>query len=128
MFEPLTGADQHDGRFPGSGGGANWGGAAFDPTNGYYIINTFDLGQMQSLVPNPDRSLALSHEPAVWPVLGGQGRLMCQKPPWGKLVAVDVNKGTIAWESVLGVTDSLPEGCRRPAGPAWAARSSPPAA
>jgi quinoprotein glucose dehydrogenase len=41
------------------------------------------------------------------------GRLPCQKPPWGKLVAVDVNKGTIAWESVLGVTDVLPEALQK---------------
>jgi quinoprotein glucose dehydrogenase len=26
----------------------------------------------------------------------------CQKPPWGELVAVDVNKGTIAWRRPLG--------------------------
>jgi len=34
----------------------------------------------------------------------------CQQPPWGQLVAVDVNTGEIAWRTRLGVTDSLPEG------------------
>ena len=34
----------------------------------------------------------------------------CQQPPWGRLFAVNVNTGDVAWESVLGVTDDLPEG------------------
>src|SRR5579862_7556683 len=32
------------------------------------------------------------------------------RTPWGELVAIDVNSGKIAWRSVLGVTDNLPEG------------------
>jgi quinoprotein glucose dehydrogenase len=35
--------------------------------------------------------------------------LPCNEPPWGQLVAVDVNSGKVAWRSVLGVTDSFPE-------------------
>ena len=34
----------------------------------------------------------------------------CQRPPWGKLVAVNANTGDIAWESVLGLNENLPEG------------------
>lgn len=34
--------------------------------------------------------------------------MMCQEPPWGELVAVNVNTGDIAWRVPLGVTDSLP--------------------
>lgn len=33
-------------------------------------------------------------------------------PPWGSLVAVNVNTGDIAWKVPLGITDSLPEGLR----------------
>jgi quinoprotein glucose dehydrogenase len=33
---------------------------------------------------------------------------MCQQPPWGEMVAVNVNTGEIAWRVPLGVTDSLP--------------------
>jgi len=39
--------------------------------------------------------------------------LPCTEPPWGELVAIDVNSGKIAWRSVLGVTDNLPEGKQR---------------
>jgi quinoprotein glucose dehydrogenase len=34
----------------------------------------------------------------------------CQQPPWGRLFAVNVNTGEIAWQRVLGVTDELPPG------------------
>src|SRR5690606_26645109 len=39
-------------------------------------------------------------------------RIPCQNPPWGELIAVDVNTGTIAWRVTLGVSDNLPEGKR----------------
>ena len=38
---------------------------------------------------------------------------MCQQPPWGRLTAIDVHTGEIAWQSVLGVSDNLPEDIRR---------------
>ena len=34
--------------------------------------------------------------------------MMCNAPPWGRLIAVNVNTGKFAWEVPLGVTDSLP--------------------
>jgi glucose dehydrogenase len=33
----------------------------------------------------------------------------CYAPPYGALVAIDVNKGEIAWTSTLGVNESLAE-------------------
>jgi quinoprotein glucose dehydrogenase len=37
-------------------------------------------------------------------------QMPCNQPPWGEMVAVNVNTGDIAWRVPLGVTDSLPEG------------------
>ena len=108
-----TGAGRTTVNFPGTIGGVNWGGGAFDPASGYFIVNTFDLGQMQSLVPNPDGPMAFRMNQPFGRFWEPKARMPCQKPPWGKLVAVDVNKGTIAWESVLGVTDSLPEAIQK---------------
>ena len=36
-----------------------------------------------------------------------QNQWPCQKPPWGALNAVDVNKGEIVWKVPLGVVDGL---------------------
>ena len=36
------------------------------------------------------------------------GRSMpCQKPPWGRLTAVDTSTGDIAWQIPLGITEGL---------------------
>src|SRR5215472_40996 len=36
--------------------------------------------------------------------------LPCQKPPWGRLFAVNANTGDLAWQVRLGLTERLPEG------------------
>ncbi len=38
------------------------------------------------------------------------GNWPCQKPPWGRLTAVNANTGDIAWQMPLGITEGLPEG------------------
>ena len=38
------------------------------------------------------------------------GNWPCQKPPWGRLFAVNANTGDIAWQVPLGITEALPEG------------------
>jgi quinoprotein glucose dehydrogenase len=37
-------------------------------------------------------------------------RLPCQKPPWGKLTAVDSLTGDIVWQQAVGLSESLPAG------------------
>jgi len=109
-FEPLR-ADSAVASFPGSLGGADWGGAAFDPRLGYYIVNTNDLASPEQLVQRPDGSWGMKDGYVYfWDY---EHRLPCQQPPWGSLSAVDVNTGRIAWHSTLGVTDSLPQGLRK---------------
>jgi quinoprotein glucose dehydrogenase len=36
------------------------------------------------------------------------GNWPCQKPPWGKLIAVNANTGEVAWSDVAGITKGLP--------------------
>jgi quinoprotein glucose dehydrogenase len=110
MYEPLK-FEQSTIRFPGSGGGANWGGAAFDPSSGLYVINMTDVGSVENIVRKPDGSMDSGASPNSW-FSDMKNKLMCQQPPWGELVAVNVNTGDIAWKTPLGVTDSMPDGLK----------------
>lgn len=109
--------------FPSEIGGVNWPGGAFDPRLGYYFINVMDLGQMQGYKdpakgPLTDKIVGtnvLSGRTGTYTSLRPTGRfkdnasnMPCQQPPWGELVAVNVNTGDIAWRTPLGITESLP--------------------
>ena len=118
-------------QFPGGTGGTNWGGTAIDPTNGYVFVQTHDMSLMgwiekkksggnygrgtegstqqydRASVDGPGPYFGFSvvvkdangHPLGNWP---------CQKPPWGKLYAINANTGDIAWQSVIGITEGLP--------------------
>jgi quinoprotein glucose dehydrogenase len=109
-----AGADRVTVNFPGTLGGANWGGGAYDPRLGYYVVNTQDLAQTQRLIPaDPGAPLPVKQAPLFGRFWQDSTRLPCQKPPWGRLVAVDVNTGAIVWQTPLGVSDNLPEGLQK---------------
>jgi quinoprotein glucose dehydrogenase len=105
IYEPLR-ADKPTVRFPGSAGGPEWGGGAFDPTLGLYIFNSNQLGNIEKLVPTDDGDMAVVSQR----FRDQETRTPCQTPPWGELIAVNVNTGEVAWRSVLGVTDIFPVG------------------
>jgi glucose dehydrogenase len=119
-------------QFPDHWGGAWMWGGAFDPTLGYYIINTTDSGALHFIQNEPDpkpaplyadpdgRSPILySTKPSTaqsaisfsaysfsangWP---------CWAPPWGRLTAVDVNTGDIAWQIPYGTMSGIPAGTK----------------
>jgi len=100
--------------FPGGVGGANWGGAAYDPATGYVFVATQDLGLLGWMEAAPDGSpvpyVKGAPRPSSFTVRIGDATLPCQKPPWGRLTAVDVSTGDVAWQETLGVTDQLPDG------------------
>jgi len=99
--------------FPGTLGGGNWNPMSFDPKLGYLFINTHDLGGIGQMQRNPEggrtpwsRTSPLGPATRFWQP---EIRWPCQQPPWGRLVAVNVNTGEIVWQSVLGITEGLPE-------------------
>jgi quinoprotein glucose dehydrogenase len=96
---------------PGTQGGVNYYGGAFDPALGLFVANVNNLGQPMRIIRNPDGSYSNSGPLAgtvrFW---NPADHLPCTPTPWGQLVAVDVNTGKIAWRTTLGVTDSLPPG------------------
>ena len=106
-----TALDRYTVTLPGTQGGVNYYGGAFDPSLGLFVVNVNNLGQPMRIIRNPDGSYSNSG------LLAGFVRfwnpanhLPCTPTPWGELVAVDVNTGKIAWRSTLGVTDRLPAG------------------
>jgi quinoprotein glucose dehydrogenase len=95
---------------PGTLGGGNWSGGSFDGASGYLFVNANELGAVGEMEPqaadaperyrrgSKDGEYARFWDEHGWP---------CQKPPWGTLNAVDVNKGEIAWKVPLGIIDEL---------------------
>jgi quinoprotein glucose dehydrogenase len=97
--------------FPSSIGGGNWNPPSFDPSLGYLFVNTMDFGSLNVMVKSADDTRygrqAVNGNQRFW---NPENNMPCNKGPWGRLFAINVNTGDIAWESILGVTDSLPEG------------------
>ncbi len=80
---------------PGLGGGANWGGAAFDPTRSTLYVPVlgvvpFQVRLYRTAIPN-----YLLYETGV---LGAPGGRYLLKPPWGHITAYDLNRGEILWQ------------------------------
>ncbi len=87
---------------PGTLGGANWSGASFDPESGLLFVNSNNLPNLVELFANENKDFPLPYH------IGGYWRFNAPdgypgvKPPWGQLTALDLNKGTIAWQVTLG--------------------------
>jgi quinoprotein glucose dehydrogenase len=103
--------------FPFTGGGVNWGGAAFDPVRQILYANTSRAVHIVKLIPRADAEnfkpppgvdfgaqrgapFAMTRAVATSP-LG----MPCNKPPWGALVAVDLKAGKILWQSSVGTAE-----------------------
>jgi quinoprotein glucose dehydrogenase len=123
-------------QFPGGTGGVNWGGPAVDPTTGIVYANSAEtslVGWVEDKDPNVTYSFeaAGSTQPFDRASINGVGpfhtfnaplngydaegqaqgpSLPCQRPPWGRLNAVDASTGELLWQVPLGLNTALPEG------------------
>ncbi|OLC40661.1 MAG: hypothetical protein AUH43_25955 [Acidobacteria bacterium 13_1_40CM_65_14] len=103
--------------FPGGLGGANWGGVAHAPRLGYVFVVTQDVGAL-GWMENRSGSLATFDKAAperpagrgIFDVRMNGVSWPCQKPPWGRLIAINTSTGEIAWQVPLGITEQLPAG------------------
>jgi quinoprotein glucose dehydrogenase len=95
--------------FPSSIGGGNWNPPSFDPALGYLFVNTMDFGSLNTMVKSADGTRysrsGYNGNNRFW---DGEHNMPCNQPPWGRLFAINVNTGDIAWQSTLGITDDLP--------------------
>src|SRR5262245_59014056 len=124
--------------YPFSGGGANWSGAAFDPGRQLLFVpvqNPVQSVQLDEVTARatgggahvrPLRGVGAAFANLFWLLTGRgtgdryrvgllSGRVLfehddvpCNRPPWGRLVAVDLARGTIAWTASTATRDDDP--------------------
>ena len=96
--------------FPSSIGGGNWNPPSFDPGLGYLFVNTMDFGSLNTMVKSADgKRYSRSGYNGINRFWDGDHNMPCNQPPWGRLFAINVNTGDIAWQTTLGITEGLPE-------------------
>jgi quinoprotein glucose dehydrogenase len=87
--------------------GANWPGGSYDPETGILYVFSNTLTRLISLVNDPKRSDMDFVNGAGGGDTGGgltvQG-LPLVRPPWGRITALDLNKGTMVWQVAHGET------------------------
>ncbi|MFL2433970.1 MAG: pyrroloquinoline quinone-dependent dehydrogenase [Vicinamibacterales bacterium] len=84
-------------QLPGSVGGAEWGGAGFDPETGMLYIPSVTGAFAADLTPgNPDRmNVRFTRGTRAFP--DGPRGLPLTKPPYGRITAIDMNTGEHVW-------------------------------
>lgn len=106
--------------YPFTGGGANWGGGAYDPRRNLFVINMSNLAHVISLIPNDDADAAREtyHDQQISamqgaPFVARRGLVVspfglpCTPPPWGVIAAVDLATGRIVWRRALGTLEDM---------------------
>jgi quinoprotein glucose dehydrogenase len=113
--------------FPGGLGGANWGGTASDPKTGLVFAVSQDVGALGGMQPAKQPTPAVPYDKTTpgrgtfdVRVPGADQPWPCQKPPWGRLTAVNMATGDVAWQIPLGITEQLPAGRQNTGRPALA--------
>jgi quinoprotein glucose dehydrogenase len=88
---------------PGTNGGGNWGGASFDPETGILYVPSANLPDIIGLVKSQHPESTLPWVKRAHPkMLGPFGLPTPFKPPYSRLVAIDLNKGEILWSVANG--------------------------
>jgi quinoprotein glucose dehydrogenase len=117
MFTPPT-VDRTMVTFPSTLGGGNWSGLSYDPVRGLLFTNIMNLGQVARMERRADGAggpvpVGMEYKrTSPWGnayarFWNPETKVPCSSPPFGELVAVDVNSGSVAWRVPLGVFDEL---------------------
>lgn len=82
---------------PGSIGGADWTGAAFDPETGILYVPSMTNPFVANLIPGKPEQTNLRFRASTRQLIQGPRGLPLVKPPYGRITALDLNRGTTAW-------------------------------
>ena len=96
-------------QMPGNNGGANWGGAAVDPSRGILVVVSKDLPSLLKLEPKPQPGAEppeVRYESGFGFMIASDG-LSAIAPPWTSMTAYDLNEGSIQWKIPLGEVPEL---------------------
>lgn len=106
--------------YPGLGGGVNWGSVSVDPVHRRMVVNMqvapftlkliprgqyhgkADGSDLVGFGPQEDTPYVVERGPFLSP-----WQTPCLAPPWGKLVAIDLDTGNKLWERTLGTLHNL---------------------
>jgi quinoprotein glucose dehydrogenase len=87
---------------PGSVGGADWQSAAFDGETGTLYVQSITGPFVADLVKGDPRRTNLNYVPGLRAYPPGPQGLPLLKPPYGRVTAIDLNKGDIVWTAANG--------------------------
>ena len=122
LFTPPT--EQGTLAYPFTGGGGNWGSAAYDPSRNLLVVNMSNVASYVALTrktgeARPQARIEDGAETAPMegapyameraPLLSPLG-LPCSPPPWGVLAGIDLATGEIVWRTTHGTTEDLAPG------------------
>ena len=96
--------------FPGTLGGATWSGGAVDRASSFLVVNTNEVGTVGQMAPQPSGAVppfARTSPHGAYARFWDSQELPCQQPPWGRLHAIDLTTGSIAWQVPLGDAPAL---------------------
>ncbi|MCZ6515628.1 MAG: PQQ-binding-like beta-propeller repeat protein [Acidobacteria bacterium] len=104
IFTPPSVADANGTRgtlmMPSNVGGANWPGGSLDPETGIVYVHSWTFAGLVGLVNDPELDYVRGRPSVPESVQG----LPLIKPPWGRITAIDLNRGEIVWQVPHGET------------------------
>ena len=89
-------------QIPGNVGGADWGGAGFDPATGMLYVPSLTSPIIVQLVKGDPARGNLQYRRGGTQNLPTLDGIPLYKPPYSRVTAYDLNAGTIAWQVPLG--------------------------
>ena len=104
--------------YPFAGGGANWGGSAYDAARNLLVVNMSNLAHVIHLIPAGTAAVVEEANPylevgrqtgarfaVTRDVLLSSFGLPCSPPPYGVIAGIDLARGEIVWRKTLGTSE-----------------------